>query len=71
MPPIADLPRTMTPVVTGQALSGDGGVFVALAELVRLEAIERKFWALMRGLVHRGLVDRDGFLAKLRQSENA
>jgi hypothetical protein len=71
MPPVVDLPRTMTPVVTGRALSGDGGAVVQIAELERLEAIERKFWALMRVLVRRGLVDRDEFLAELRQSENA
>ncbi len=41
---------------------------VAVADLEALEAIEKKFWALMRVLTRRGLVTKDEFLAELTQA---
>ena len=38
-------------------------------ELEALDAIERKFWALMRVLTRRGLVTKDEFLAELALTE--
>jgi hypothetical protein len=66
MPPVIDLPRTMTPVVTGRALSDEGLAIVQATELERLESMERKFWALMRVLARRGLLSREEFAAELR-----
>lgn len=39
------------------------------ADLQDLEALEKKFWALMRVLARRGLVTKEEFLAELRSSE--
>jgi hypothetical protein len=39
------------------------------ADLQDLEALEKKFWALMRVLARRGLVTKEEFLAELRASE--
>lgn len=39
------------------------------ADLEDLEALEKKFWALMRILARRGLVTKEEFLAELRQGE--
>src|SRR5205823_3059291 len=39
------------------------------ADLEDLEALEKKFWALMRILARRGLVTKEEFLAELRASE--
>jgi hypothetical protein len=36
------------------------------ADLEQIEALERKFWALMRVLARRGLVTKEEFLAELR-----
>lgn len=40
------------------------------ADMHDLEALEKKFWALMRVLARRGLVTKEEFLAELRASEN-
>jgi len=39
------------------------------ADLEQVEALERKFWALMRVLARRGLVTKEEFLAELRAAE--
>lgn len=39
------------------------------ADLEDLEALEKKFWALMRILARRGLVTKEEFLAELRQGD--
>ena len=39
------------------------------ADLEDLEALEKKFWALMRILARRGLVTKEEFLAQLRMRE--
>lgn len=39
------------------------------ADLEQIEALERKFWALMRVLARRGLVTKEEFLAELRVAE--
>jgi len=39
------------------------------ADLEQIEALERKFWALMRVLARRGLVTKEEFLAELRSFE--
>jgi hypothetical protein len=39
------------------------------ADLEQIEALERKFWALMRVLARRGLVTKEEFLAELRNAE--
>jgi hypothetical protein len=39
------------------------------ADLEDLEALEKKFWALMRVLARRGLVTKEEFLAELRQGD--
>jgi hypothetical protein len=41
---------------------------IAAADLEALEAIEKKFWALMRVLTRRGLLTKDEFLAELTQA---
>lgn len=66
MPSTTDLPRTTTPVVTGRVLSAEGLAVVQATELERLEALERKFWALMRLLARRGVVSKEEFAAALR-----
>ena len=40
------------------------------ADLHDLEALEKKFWALMRVLARRGLISKEEFLAELRASES-
>lgn len=39
------------------------------ADLEQIEALERKFWALMRVLARRGLVTKEEFLTELRSAE--
>jgi hypothetical protein len=39
------------------------------ADLEQIEALERKFWALMRVLARRGLVTKEEFLAELRSAD--
>jgi hypothetical protein len=53
-------------------LSVDDGDILAIsrtADLEQIEALERKFWALMRVLARRGLVTKEEFLAELRSAE--
>ena len=52
------------PVTTSDILS-----VTRPADLEDLEALEKKFWALMRILARRGLVNKEEFLAELRQSD--
>lgn len=53
------------PVATMPARNGVANA----AELEALDALERKFWALMRVLTRRGLVTKDEFLAELAHLE--
>ncbi|HEY4220129.1 MAG TPA: hypothetical protein VGO62_02280, partial [Myxococcota bacterium] len=55
------------PVQSGDILS----VSSRPADLEDLEALEKKFWALMRILAKRGLVTKEEFLAELRTTEGA
>jgi hypothetical protein len=68
MPPVSGLPRTMTPVVTGRAVSDEGLALVQATELERLESMERKFWALLRVLARRGVIAKEEFVDELRGS---
>jgi hypothetical protein len=51
---------------TGEMLAG-----VRAADLEQLEAMEKKFWALMRVLARKGLISKDEFLSELRGVEEA
>jgi hypothetical protein len=66
MPPVTDLGRTSTPVIAGRPVSDVALALVQATELERLEAMERKFWALMRLLARRGVVSNEDFAAELR-----
>jgi hypothetical protein len=44
---------------------------VRAADLEQLEAMEKKFWALMRVLARKGLISKDEFLSELRGVEEA
>ncbi|HEY1099424.1 MAG TPA: hypothetical protein VGF99_10865, partial [Myxococcota bacterium] len=41
------------------------------ADQEQLEALERKFWALMRSLARRGLITKEEFLSELRIAEGS
>jgi hypothetical protein len=57
-----------TPAHTALAPPGRDGV-VHPVEMESLEALEKKFWALMRVLTRRGLVTKDEFLTELALTE--
>ena len=60
------------PSVEGEPVqAGDILSVTRAAELQDLEALEKKFWALMRVLARRGLVTKEEFLAELRASEQS
>jgi len=55
----------------GDVVLGDADILSLsrTADLEQIEALERKFWALMRVLARRGLVTKEEFLAELRATE--
>lgn len=57
------------PVATPQPVPTDVLERVRVSKSDALEALEKKFWALMRVLAKRGLVTRDEFLEELSKSE--
>ena len=62
------------PATTGQPgdlIIGDGDILSLsrTADIEQIEALERKFWALMRVLARRGLVTKEEFLTELRATE--
>ncbi len=63
-----------------QAQHTDEGAAIADADILamtrtadqeQLEALERKFWALMRSLARRGLITKEEFLTELRAAEGS
>ena len=76
--PLADYTGQPTGVFTMPAQASAEGTPVAPRDIVAvtrpadledLEALEKKFWALMRILARRGLVTKEEFLAELRASD--
>lgn len=61
-PPRTD-PNAHQPT-TGEMLAN-----VRAADLEQLEALEKKFWALMRVLARKGMISKDEFLSELRGAE--
>ncbi len=57
--------------VAAEVVLGDADILSLSrsADLEQLEALERKFWALMRVLARRGLVTKEEFLSELRSAE--
>lgn len=63
---------TMPPVASAEGIPVQPADVIGttrLADLEDLEALEKKFWALMRILARRGLVTKEEFLSELRASE--
>jgi hypothetical protein len=61
-------PTPTTPVEVAVA-DADILAMTRTADHEQLEALERKFWALMRSLARRGLITKEEFLAELRATE--
>ncbi len=68
LPPI---PEAKTKATTEGAPIFDGDILAIskAADVEQIEALEKKFWALMRVLARRGLVTKEEFLAELRAGE--
>jgi hypothetical protein len=66
MPSMHHPQATVAEVVVGDA---DILSLSRSADLEQIEALERKFWALMRVLARRGLVTKEEFLSELRSAE--
>jgi hypothetical protein len=62
--------RMAPPSQEGLPVSAGDILSARPADLEDIEALERKFWALMRILARRGLVTKEEFLSELRASEN-
>jgi hypothetical protein len=59
------------PPLSTEAPSEEAAPVGKQVDLEAIEALEKKFWALMRILARRGLVTKDEFLAELRWTDDA
>ncbi len=64
LPPLPPPVRVESPIVDGDILS-----ISRAADTEQIEALEKKFWALMRVLARRGLVTKEEFLTELRAGD--